>query len=55
MHLIAEKFSNTLNIPEKEWPSFLKEIVLPLTKEYKVSFDKALIKETKDGEPEISV
>ena len=28
---------------------------MPLTKEYEVSFDKSLVKETKDGEPEISL
>ena len=53
--LVAQKFSNTLNIPREKWPSFLKEVVMPLTKEYVVSFDKSLIKETKDGEPEISL
>ena len=55
MHLIAKKFNKTLRIPEKEWPSFLKEVIMPLTKEYEVTFDKSLIKETKDGEPEISL
>ena len=53
--LVAQKFSNTLNIPQEKWPSFLKEVVMPLTKEYVVSFDKSLVKETKDGEPEISL
>ncbi len=53
--LIAKKFNKALNISAKEWPSFLKEVVMPLTKEYEVIFDKSLIKETKDGEPEISL
>jgi superfamily II DNA or RNA helicase len=53
--LIAKKFNKALHIPAKEWPSFLKEVIMPLTKEYKVTFDKSLVKETKDGEPEISL
>ena len=53
--LIAKKFNKPLSISGKEWPSFLKEVVMPLTKEYDVVFDKLLVKETKDGEPEISL
>ena len=53
--LIAKKFNKPLNISANEWPTFLKEVVMPLTKEYEVIFDKSLVKETKDGEPEISV
>ena len=32
--LIAKKFNKTLRISEKEWLSFLKEVIMPLTKEY---------------------
>ncbi len=53
--LIAEKFKNTLHIPKKEWPALLKEMVLPLSNDYKVSFDPALIKETKEGQPDVSI
>jgi SNF2 family DNA or RNA helicase len=53
--LVARKFNNQLNIPFEKWPSFLKEVIMPLTKEYEVTFDKALIKEVKEGEPEISL
>jgi hypothetical protein len=53
--LVAQKFSTTLHISCEKWPSFLTEVVMPLTKEYVVSFDKSLVKETKDGEPEISL
>ena len=53
--LVAEKFSKSLHIPHEKWPSFLKEVVMPLTNEYNVSFDKSLIKETKEGEPDITV
>ena len=53
--LIAKKFKKALYIPKKEWPSFLREVIMPLTKEYKVTFDKSLVKEIKDGDPEISL
>lgn len=53
--LIAKKFNKTLSISAKEWPSFLKDVVMPLAKEYDVTFDKSLVKETKDGDPEISL
>ncbi|MGH2648226.1 MAG: SNF2-related protein [Ginsengibacter sp.] len=52
---IAKKFNKALHIPAKEWPSFLKEIVMPLTKEYEVTFDKSLVKEIREGEPEIKL
>ncbi len=53
--LIAEKFQKKLHIPAEKWPSFLKEVVMPLTNDYAVAFDKSLIKETKEGEPDISL
>ena len=30
-------------------------LLLPLTKEYKVDFDKSLVQEIKDGEPEVKL
>ena len=53
--LIAEKFRNILHIPNSGWPALLKEMVLPLSNDYKVSFDPSLIKETKEGQPDISI
>ena len=53
--LVAEKFKNSLKIPADQWPSLLKEMILPLSDEYTVSFDKSLIRETKEGQPDISV
>ena len=53
--LIAEKFRNNLHIPAERWPALLKDMILPLSNEYKVSFDSSLIKETKEGQPDISV
>ena len=31
----------------------MQKVIFPLTKEYQVEFDKSLIKEIKDGEPEV--
>lgn len=42
----------TLVFDAKSWPEQLIKFVLPLTKEYSVQFDPALISELKDGEPE---
>jgi len=53
--LIAEKFRNILHIPNSQWPSLLKEMVLPLSNDYAVSFAPTLIKETKEGQPDISI
>lgn len=53
--LVAEKFRNMLHIPAKQWPNLLKEMILPLSDEYLVSFSPSLIKETKEGQPEISI
>lgn len=53
--LIAEKFRSTLRIPADQWPTVLKDLVLPLSNEYKVSFDPSLIAETKEGQPDISL
>ena len=53
--LVAEKFLKTLRIPAEKWPSFLTQVVMPLTNDYTVSFNKSLIKETKAGEPDISL
>ena len=53
--LVAHKFSNPLYVDREKWPPFLKDVIMPLTKDYNVSFDKSLVKETKDGEPEITL
>ena len=38
-----------------EWSNVLHQEVLPLTKDYKVNFDKSLLQEVKDGKPDISL
>ena len=52
---LAEKFTGKgdKNIISKEdWPARLKDLILPLTKDYHVDFDPGLVKEVKDGDPE---
>ncbi len=53
--LVAEKFKNKLQIPSNKWPTLLKEMIIPLADEYSVSFASSLIRETKEGQPDISI
>lgn len=41
-----------LNFSKSDWPHQLLHTVLPLSREYHVEFDSALVSEIKDGEPE---
>jgi len=51
---LIEKFSGKEKwiVDTDQWPKQLKEFILPLTRDYHVDFDNALVKEVKDGEPE---
>jgi SNF2 family DNA or RNA helicase len=53
----AEKFlpKGVMKVKADEWPSTLSKLVMPLTKEYKVDFEKSLVSEIKDGEPEVKL
>jgi SNF2 family DNA or RNA helicase len=53
--LHAEKFLKEGNImlTAADWPEKMQKLVLPLTKEYQVEFDKALVREVKNIVPEI--
>lgn len=53
----AEQFlpSGVLKIKREDWPQTMTKLVMPLTKEYKVDFDRNLVSEIKDGEPEVKV
>ncbi len=55
--LQADKYFNKkpVLLYKSTWVQQLQNIVLPLTKEYRVEFDKSLIKEVKDGEPEVKL
>ena len=44
-----------ITVSKSEWPNYLQKQLVPLTREYKVQFDESLIKEIKDGEPDVKV
>ena len=56
IHLI-DKFlpSGKMTVPAEEWNKTLTEFILPLAKEHKIDFDKSLVHEIKDGNPEIKL
>lgn len=51
---IGESFASEgpQKIKAADWPQTLIKTVMPLTKEYRVDFDRSLVEEVKDGEPE---
>ena len=53
--LQAEKFlkEGNIQLSRENWEEKMQKIILPLTREYQVEFDKSLIREIKSGEPEI--
>ena len=55
--LQAEKFlkEGNIQLSKDNWAEKMQKIILPLTKEYKVEFDKSLVKEIKSGEPEVKL
>lgn len=56
IHLI-DKFlpSGKMTIPVEEWNKTLAAFILPLAKEHKIDFDKSLVHEIRDGNPEIKL
>jgi hypothetical protein len=54
---IAEKFmpDGKMTVPGDEWNKTLHQFLLPLAKEHKVDFDKSLVEEIKDGNPEVKL
>ena len=44
-----------MTVAAEEWNKTLNQFILPLTKEYKVDFDKSLVQEIKAGEPEVKL
>ena len=54
---IIEQFlpKGVLHIDEAKWPEKLSKLIMPLTKQYKVDFDRSLVEEVKDGEPEVKL
>jgi non-specific serine/threonine protein kinase len=55
--LQAEKFIGKENIrlDKNNWPEQMQKVILPLTREYQVEFDKTLVKEVKSGDPEVKL
>ena len=55
--MIAERFlpSGIKKVSNEAWPDTLRKTVLPWTKDYKVDFDRDLVDDVKDGEPEIKL
>jgi superfamily II DNA or RNA helicase len=56
IHLV-EKFlpSGKVTIQSDDWLKSLSNFVLPLTREHKVDFDKSLVHEIKEGDPEVKL
>lgn len=55
--LQAEKFlkAGNIKLSKDNWAEKMKKVILPLTKDYKVEFDKSLVKEIKSGEPDVKL
>ena len=55
--LQAEKFlkEGNIQLSKDNWAEKMKQVILPLTKEYKVEFDKSLVREIKSGEPDVKL
>ncbi len=56
IHLI-EKFlpDGKITVSSEEWNKTLHQFLVPLAKEYKVDFDRSLIHEVKDGDPDVKL
>jgi hypothetical protein len=54
---LTEKFlpDGKMTVTEEDWSKTLNQFILPLAKEYKVDFDKSLVQEIKDGDPEVKL
>lgn len=54
---LVEKFfpEGTIKISPEEWTTVLNQFIVPLAKEYKVNFEQSLIREIKDGDPEVKL
>jgi non-specific serine/threonine protein kinase len=55
--LQAEKFlkEGNIQLSKDNWSEKMRKVILPLTKEYRVEFDKSLVREIKSGEPEVKL
>ena len=55
--LQAEKFikDGNIELSKTNWAEKMQKVIMPLTREYQVEFDKSLIKEVKSGTPDIKL
>ena len=55
--LQAEKFikNGNVKLSKENWSAQMQKVIMPLTKDYEVEFDKSLVKEIKSGEPEVKL
>ncbi len=55
--LQAEKFikQGNIQLSKSNWADKMQKIILPLTKEYQVEFEKSLVKEIKNVNPEVKL
>ena len=55
--LQAEKFvkEGNIQLSKENWAEKMQKVIMPLTREYHVEFDKSLIREIKSGEPEVKL
>jgi superfamily II DNA or RNA helicase len=53
----AQKFidKGNLVLNTADWASEMQKVIIPLTRDYHVEFDKSLIKEVKSGEPDVEL
>jgi superfamily II DNA or RNA helicase len=53
----VEKFLKTgsIHMGKDNWADQMQKVVLPLTRDYQVEFDKSLIREVKKGDPEVEL
>lgn len=54
---LADRFlpDGKMQIKPDEWPDQLQQFVLPLAREYHIEFEKSLVQEVKDGDPEVKI
>ena len=55
--LLTEKFlpSGKMTVKTDEWSDTLGKFLMPLARDHKVDFDKSLVQEIKDGNPEVKL
>ncbi|MGC4035547.1 MAG: DEAD/DEAH box helicase [Chitinophagaceae bacterium] len=53
----VEKFlpDGEMKVAEEDWSKTLNQFILPLAKDFRIEFDRAIIQETKDGDPELKL